>query len=184
MPTTTAAPDVDSLIVSVEDARRIASFEDLTPDAHADTRKPSRGDPNAPGPCRAASNSDLTFGSRWTAFRRVGYIAATDALAPGEGVSMVAEVSQAVAMYANSDTARQVLDRLESSLRACAALRDPDYDFTLERPDDSTLKLSAADWSHLYREKSSVLISVGVVGLERTDQIANNVLQTVTDRIN
>ena len=60
---------------------------------------------------------------------------------------------------------------------------DPNYNFTLARPDPSTLRISAEEWSHLYRQKSDVLVSVGVVGLDAADQIANNVLKIITDRI-
>jgi hypothetical protein len=35
----------------------------------------------------------------------------------------------------------------------------------------------------VYRVKSSVLVSVGVLGIEPTEQVANTVVQTITDRI-
>jgi hypothetical protein len=75
------------------------------------------------------------------------------------------------------------LDRLESTLKECASLHDNAYDFTLDRPDASTLKLSSAGWSHVYEVKSSVLVSVGVLGIEPTEQVANGVLQAIADRI-
>jgi hypothetical protein len=96
---------------------------------------------------------------------------------------MIQTVSQAVAVYPDSSTARGVLHQLESSLQACAALHHPSFDFTLDRPDPSTVRISANAWSHVYREKSSVLMSIGVVGLEPADQIARLVLQTATDRL-
>jgi hypothetical protein len=65
---------------------------------------------------------------------------------------------------------------VESSLQACIALHDTNYDFTLDQPDSSTLRISAQEWSHLYRTKSSAMVSVGVVGLQAADQIANTVL--------
>jgi hypothetical protein len=46
-----------------------------------------------------------------------------------------------------------------------------------------TLRISAEDWSHLYRERSGVLISVGVVGLQSAEQIATTVIQMITDRV-
>ncbi|OSC43155.1 hypothetical protein B8W66_01835 [Mycobacterium decipiens] len=184
-PATTSPPvaaGIDSLLVSVEDVRRIANFEYLTPHAHADLRKPSQGDVDAPGPCRAVGNSDLTFGNGWSEFRSVGYGGATDDLEPG-GVAMIDEVSQAVAVYPNSSTTRGVLHQLLSYVTACTALHDTNYDFALDEPDHSTLRLSSQGWSHLYRAKSAVLISVGVLGLEPADRIANTILQTITDRI-
>jgi hypothetical protein len=69
------------------------------------------------------------------------------------------------------------------TLQACADLHDPNWNFTLDKPDPSTLRITAEQWSHLYRQKSHVLISVGVVGLESAEQIAATVLRMVTDRI-
>lgn len=172
----------DALIVSVEDVRRIANYEELTAHSHADLRHPPQGDLNAPGPCRAAGTSDLTFGSGWSEFRSAGYHGITDDLKPG-GPAMIQSVSQAVAVYPDSHTARGALHQLESSLQACIDLHDADYDFTLDKPDPSTLRITAEAWSHVYREKSSVLMSVGVVGLEPAERIATAILQTTTDRI-
>ncbi|ORA24706.1 hypothetical protein BST12_04355 [Mycobacterium angelicum] len=172
----------DALIVSVEDVRRIANAEELTAHAHADVRQPPQGDMNAPGPCRAAGTSDLTFGSGWSEFRSAGYHGITDDLKPG-GPAMIQSVSQAVAVYPDSKTARGALRQLESALQDCIALGDANYNFTLDKPDGSTLRITADAWSHVYREKSSVLMSVGVVGLEPAGRIATTILQTTTDRV-
>ncbi|KAA1248470.1 sensor domain-containing protein [Mycobacterium simiae] len=183
--TTSTAPAsrVDALIVGVEEVRRIAQYEELTAHAHADLRNPPSGDTNAPGPCRAAGTSDLTFGSGWTEFRSAGYHGITDDLKPG-GPALIQTVSQAIAFYPDPSTSRGVLHQLETALQACAALHDPNYEFDLTHPDSSTLKISTNDgWCHLYREKSSFLISVGVLGIEPADQIATSVLQIISDRI-
>jgi hypothetical protein len=45
-----------------------------------------------------------------------------------------------------------------------------------------TLRLRSAGWSHLYRTKSSAQ-TVGVLGIEPTEQVATTVLQTITDCI-
>ncbi|SOJ57297.1 hypothetical protein MSIMFB_04773 [Mycobacterium simulans] len=181
-PSSAPVSRADALIVSVEDVRRIANYEELTAHSHADLRHPPQGDLNAPGPCRAAGTSDLTFGSGWSEFRSAGYHGITDDLKPG-GPAMIQSVSQAVAVYPDSHTARGALHQLESSLQACIDLHDADYDFTLDKPDPSTLRITAEAWSHVYREKSSVLMSVGVVGLEPAERIATAILQTTTDRI-
>jgi hypothetical protein len=173
---------VDELIVSVEDVRHIAKADDLAPHAHADLRKPPPADANAPGPCRAVGHSDLTFGNGWSEFRSAGYNGVTDDIQPG-GIALVNEVSQAVARYPNSDAALSALHQLDSSLQACVDLHDANFNFGLDKPDPSTLRISAQEWSHLYRQKSGVLISVGVVGLEEADQIANTILQMIADRI-
>jgi hypothetical protein len=62
-------------------------------------------------------------------------------------------------------------------------LKDPNYAFTLDTADSTTLRISAEEWSHMYREKSGVLISVGVVGLESAPQIATTVIQMISDRV-
>ncbi|MFQ2844447.1 sensor domain-containing protein [Mycobacterium paragordonae] len=172
---------VDSLIVSVEEVRRIANYDELASRSHADLRQPPPGDLNAPGPCRAAGTSDLTFASGWSEFRSAGYSGVTDNLEPG-GNAMIDSVSQAVAMYPDTHAARQALNQLESSLTACVALHNPNYNFTLDHPDSSTLKITAPGWSHLYRWKNTVLMSVGVLGIEPAERIATDVLQVITDR--
>lgn len=181
-PSTAPGSRVDALIVSIEDVRRIANYEELTAHSHADLRRPPQGDVNAPGPCRAAGTSDLTFGSGWSEFRSAGYHGITDDLKPG-GPAMIQSVSQAVAVYPDSNSARGALRQLESALHDCIALGDANYDFALDKPDASTLRISADAWSHVYREKSAVLMSVGVVGLEPAERIATIILQTTTDRV-
>jgi hypothetical protein len=69
------------------------------------------------------------------------------------------------------------------TLQACAELKEPNYTFSLDRADSATLRISAEEWSHLYREKSGLLISVGVVGLEAAPQIATTVIQMISDRV-
>ncbi|SOX52625.1 sensor domain-containing protein [Mycobacterium ahvazicum] len=177
------ATHVDDMIVSIDEVRQIAKTDDLRPRAKVDTHKPAPSDASAPAPCRAVGHNELTFGSNWTEFRSAGYHGVTDDIQPG-GNAMVNGVTQAAARYATPDAAQNALRQLESSLRACVALHDPNYAFAFDKPDPSTLRLSADQWSHLYRTESAVLVSVGVVGLEASDQIANSVLKIITDRIN
>jgi hypothetical protein len=179
---TAPASRVDDLIVSVEDVRRIANADSLQPRGEADFHKPPPADATAPGPCRPVGHNDLTFGSAWSEFRSAGYHGVTDDIEPG-GNAMINGVTQAVARYPNSDAALGAFQQLEPSLQACVGLHDPNYTFALDKPDPSTLRISADEWSHLYRAKSGVMVSVGVVGLVAADQIANTVLQMVTDRI-
>ncbi|MHA7651807.1 sensor domain-containing protein [Mycobacterium sp. ML4] len=181
-PTAPTASRADSLIVSIEEVRRIANYEELTAHSHADLRQPPAGDLNAPGPCRAAGISDVTFGTGWSEFRSAGYHGITDDLKPG-GPAMIQTVSQAVAVYPDTSTARGALHQLDSTLQACAALGDPRYDFTLDRPDSATVRINGRGWNHVYREKSAVLMSIGVLGLEPADQIARTILNEATDRI-
>ncbi|MEM6108485.1 sensor domain-containing protein [Mycobacterium sp. 050272] len=173
---------VDDMIVGLSDVRRIAKADDLDR-AEADLKKPAPSDANAPEPCRVVGHNELTFGNNWTEFRSAGYHGVTDDIEP-MGRAMVNGVTQAAGRYANPDAAQGAFRQLESSLHACMDLHDPNYSFALDKPDPSTLRLSAHQWSHLYRIESAVLVSVGVVGLEASDQIANSVLQIITDRIN
>ncbi|WP_460688034.1 sensor domain-containing protein [Mycobacterium bourgelatii] len=179
---TPQATGIDALIVSVEDVRRIADYDELTTHGHEAMRNPPPGDLNAPGPCRAAGTSDLTFAPGWNEFRSAGYSGVTDDIDPG-GRALVDSVSQAVAIYPNERAARSALDQLLSSLQACVALHDPNYDFTVDKSDATTVRITDQGWSHFYRAKNAVLISVGVVGIEPTERVASVVLQVVTDRV-
>src|SRR5690242_7573056 len=72
-PTHTALPAehayAESLIVSVEDVRHIASFEGLSPYSYEDRHQPLPADVKAPDPCRAVGSRDLTFTAGWKEFR-------------------------------------------------------------------------------------------------------------------
>lgn len=172
---------IDDMIVSVQDVRHIAEADDLAPRSEGDTHKPPPADGNAPGPCRAVGHNENTFGNGWSEFRSASYHGVTDDIEP-LGNSMVNGVTQAIARYPTSDNALAAFHQLESALQACVALHNADYDFALNKADPDTLRLSDHQWCHLYRVKSAVLISVGAVGLEAADQVANTVLQTITDR--
>jgi len=181
-PPPSAAPargdnDAEWLIVSLPDVRHITRFEGLSPYEYADRDRPFEENPAAPGPCRAVGSSERTFSGGWKQFRTVTYSGTTDDLRP------INEVSHAVAVYPDARIARAAMARLESTLHDCASLHDNAFDFALNKPDPSTVKLGSTGWSHLYRVKSSVLVSVGVLGIEPTEQVANTVLQTITDRI-
>lgn len=69
---------VDSLIVSIEDVRRIANYEELAAHFQTDLREPPEADTNVPGPCRVVGSSDRTFGTDWSEFRSAGYHGVTD----------------------------------------------------------------------------------------------------------
>lgn len=176
-----AVTHVDDMIVGLDEVRRIAKADDLAR-AEADLNKPAPSDANAPGPCRVVGHNDLTFGSAWTEFRAAGYHGVTDDIQP-LGRAMINGVTQAAARYANPEAAQGAFHQLESSLHACVDLHDPNFSFNLDSPDPLTLRIGAHQWSHLYRTKSAYVVSVGVVGLESADQIANSVLQMITDRI-
>nr|WP_325491456.1 sensor domain-containing protein [Mycobacterium sp.] len=178
----TAHEYADKLIVGLDDVRRITNFEGLQRYSYADRHRPFQGNQSAPGPCGAVGSTEQTFPMGWKNYRAVAYSGTTDDLRPF-GISPINQISQAVAIYRDAHAASAALDRLETILNACAALHDKAYEFDMSRSDPSTLKLTSARWSHLYRAKSSVLMSVGVLGIEPTEQIAYSPLQKITDRI-
>ncbi|MEE6178893.1 sensor domain-containing protein [Mycobacterium sp. 050134] len=186
--TTPAAPGkapasgVDNMIVSVQDVRRIADADSLAPHPEADLHKPPPADAAAPGPCRAIGQNAATFGSSWSEFRSAGYHGITDDIEPG-GNSKINGVTQAVGRYPNTDAALGAFRQLETAIQACDNLHDPNYQFNLDKPNPSTLRITAYQWTHLYVTKSAVMVSVGVVGLQSADQIANTIMRMVTDRI-
>lgn len=184
-PAATPSPHAyaDSLVISLDDARRIANFEGLQPYSYADRHDPPQETiGNPPGPCRAVGTTDLTFAGGWKEYRSVAYAGSTDDLRPG-GIAPINEVTNAVVVYPDANAARGALNQLHTTLDQCAALHHTAYDFALNKPDSLTLKLNSDGWIHLYTVKSSVLVSVGVLGIEPTDQVASAVLQTVTDRV-
>jgi hypothetical protein len=173
---------VDELILSLDDVKHVAETDEFKPRTEWDVRKPPAANATAPPPCRAVGHNDLTFGSNWSEFRSAGYHGVTDDIEPG-GNEMINGVTQAVGRYPNSDTARLTFHQLETSLQACAALHDPNYDFAMDKPDPSTIRLSAEEWCHVYRSKSAVMVSIGVEGLQSADLIANTLLKMLIDRI-
>lgn len=184
---TTATPSAhayaESLVISLDEARRIANFEGLQPYSYADRDHPPRqAVGNPPGPCRAVGTTDLTFAGGWKEYRSVGYSGSTDDLRPG-GIAPINEVTNAVVIYPDAAAAQAALNRLHSTLDQCVSLHHTAYDFALNNPDTETLRLDSDGWVHLYTVRSSVLVSVGVLGIEPTQQVANNLLQAVTGRI-
>lgn len=181
-PTSTPPKSVDELILSLDEVKHVAATDEFKPHTEWDVRKPPPADATAPLPCQAMGHNNLTFGSNWSEFRSAGYHGITDDIEPG-GNEMINGVTQAVGRYPNSDAAHLAFHQLESSLRACAALHNPNYDFAMDEPDPSTIRLSAEKWCHLYRAKSAVMVSVGVEGLQSAGLIANALLTMLTDRI-
>jgi hypothetical protein len=181
-PTSAPPRSVDELILSLDDVKHVAETDEFKPHTEWDVRRPPPADVTAPAPCRAVGHNDLTFGSNWSEFRSAGYHGITDDIEPG-GNEMINGVTQAIGRYPNSDVAHATFHQLESSLQACVALHDPNYDFAMDKPDPSTIRLSAEQWCHLYRAKSAVMVSIGVEGLQSADLIANTLLKLLTDRI-
>jgi hypothetical protein len=180
-----AAPsnDADSLIVSLDDVRRIADLKDLTSYPYGDRHQPANQDADSPAPCRSAYDQQVTFGTDWNQFRTVTYNALVGT-SPG-GPKKMYVVTQAVGIYPDTGAAQDAFDRLVPNLEACSALHVKYYDFTVSRPNPSTVTLDYAKQQPkiIYRVKSSTLIDIVVQGFPQSEQIADSVLQTIADRI-
>ncbi|WP_081967990.1 sensor domain-containing protein [Mycobacterium kyorinense] len=177
----TAAPtapslSADSLIVSLDDVRRIANYDDLNSLDLLDVRRPYNdhaNDPRFPGRCQVVFDQDVAFGSNYKQFRSVQYSGASNRA-----------VTQAVGIYPDEAAARAAFDRVTAELTACSELHLADLPFTVRKLDPSTVARCAEQCPHIYRVKSSVLIDVDVVHFSDSQQIANSVLQMISDRIN
>ncbi|MDC8973238.1 sensor domain-containing protein [Mycobacterium marinum] len=181
--TTEAAPALttDSLIVGIDDVRRIASFDDLTSEPGSDVSSPRHVDSDAPGPCRAVFDQNVAFGSGWAQFRSVTYNGTANT-GPGQP-HMVVVVAQGIGIYPDEDAARDAFDRLVPALTACSDMHVRHYDFTVVQPNPSTVALKSDRWDVMYRVQSSVLIDVAVLGLPQSEQTANAVVDAITDRV-
>lgn len=177
-------------MASDDDARHITGNASLALVPGSDLAQPSTNsdDPGAPAPCQATWGGAATFVSGWAQFHSADYRGSTQpTIGAAPGAAGILDVSQAVAVYPNEGAARSAFDRLTSTLADCSAQRAKNYHFTIDQPDASTAVLgySREDKSQVFRVRSSVLMYVGVLGTpaDRPDQIARQVLQTITDRI-
>lgn len=189
-PRPTSGFSADSLIVSVDDVRRIADNGSLTSQPELDVYQPTsqQAEPDVPSACEAVNGGEQTFTGGWRQFRSVQYSGSTPPTVSGGG-NLYSAVSQAVGIYPDEAAARAAFDRLISTLKACSALHDKYYDFAVKNEDSSTVTL---DYSNEYLHnimcnmvsvKSSVLAYVGVGGIPQSERIAQTVLQAITDRI-
>jgi hypothetical protein len=168
-----------SLIVSVEDVRRIADFSGLTPEPALDLHQPGHSDSDAPASCRAVFDQQVTFDGGWTQFRSVTY----NGEASVGPAPVLNGVAQAVGVYPDDAAARTAFDHLVSALSACSAAHANNYEVTVHEQDPSTVALHHEQFDSVYRVKSSVLIEVEVSQFPQSGRIASSVLQTITDRI-
>lgn len=173
----------DKLIVSVEDVRRIAGVSNLAAAPGSDTHQPRHFSSNKPAPCQAVFDQQSAFDGNWKQFDSATYSANIE---KGQGetrVREIADIGQAVAVYPDETTARNVFDRLVTNLKACPPLHVRNYNYTIENTDPSTVALSTDAWEVIYQVKSSTLINVAALGVEQPEQTARTVAQTIADRI-
>jgi hypothetical protein len=181
-PTSGIAPD--SLIVNVDDVRRIAGVSNLTAAPGSDTHQPRRKDSKLPAPCQAVFDQQSAFDGNWDQFHSATYSAD---IYKGQGetrVRRIADVGQAVAVYSDEARARNVFDSLVTNLKQCPRLHVRNYNYTLENIDPSAVALNADVWEVIYQVKSSTLINVAALGVEQPAQTARTIARTIADRIN
>lgn len=174
---------VGSLIVSVDDVRRIAGVSDLAAAPGSDTHQPRHWNSNLPAPCQAVFDQQSAFGGDWNQFDSATYSAD---IYKGQGetrVRRIADVGQAVAVYPDGTTARNVFDRLVTNLKQCPPLHVRNYNYTIENIAPSTVALNTEAWEVIYQVKSSTLINVAALGIEQPEQTARTVAQKIADRI-
>ena len=179
--TATADPtalSADALILSADDVRRVANFDDLNPIPVSDVRAPAVGRGagfGVPAQCSVASDQNLTFAPGWTQFRSVNY--------SGAGGRAVI---QSVAIYPDEGAALQALSQLGDQLSACSDAHAPAFPFQTHRQDAATVAWCFGDGCPiLYHVKSSALIEVRVVHFPPTaGRTASQLMQTISDRVN
>ncbi len=173
LPTAGADPGpADPLVISVEDVRLIAGNNDLTPGPLLDAPGGQHQfDAQYPSQCHAVFNQDVAFGPGFSDFRSVTYSGPADRT-----------VTQAVAVYPDSRSARTALTNLGSSLKACSDLHLPDMQFNTQVLDQNTFALCQAQCATLYRAAGPVLIGVNATRFGDSDRIATTVLQQISTR--
>jgi hypothetical protein len=181
--TGTTGSSAESLLVNLDDVRRIAGVESLNSGPGSTVQQPRHSHSNPPGPCRAVFDQEVIFDGKWTQFRSATYNGDVYSGAGHVQVRGVANVVQAVGIYPDPGTARAIFDQLVPSLTSCIALHDKNYDFTLSQTDPDTVTLNSNLWKLIYRVKSSALINIGALGLPQSEQTARTILQTITDRV-
>jgi hypothetical protein len=163
----------DPLVLSVEDVRAIAGNADLTPGPLLDAPGGQHQfDAQYPSQCHAVFNQDVAFSPGFTDFRSVTYAGPADRA-----------VTQAVAVYPDSRSARAALTTLGSALKACSDLQVPDLAVTTQVLDQDTFALCQAQCSTLYRADGSALIGVNALRFGDSDRIATAVLQRISSRV-
>ena len=163
----------DPLILSVEDVRGIAGNADLAPAVPVD--RPGgqhQYDAQYPSECHGVFNQDVAFAGGYSQFRSVSYAGPANRT-----------VTQAVAVYPDSDAARAALTRLGKALNACSELAVPNMAITAQVLDRTTFAVCQAQCSTLYRAQGPVLIGVDAVRFGDSDRIATAVLQQITGRV-
>jgi hypothetical protein len=178
--------DAHSLIIGIDDVRRVAGENNLAPapgPSPAEVHEPRHHDSKLPLPCQAVFDQEVAFDGNWKQFDST-----TDSAAVYKGggdtkIRLIANVTQAVAVYPDDAAAKNTFDQLKTKLTACPALGVKNYGYTIDDSDPSVLMLSTNVWTVVYRLKSAALINVAALGLNQPEPTARTLAQSISDRI-
>lgn len=170
--TAAAAPPAPALVLSIDDVRVITGNADLSPGAQLDQPAGQHQfDGQYPAQCHPVFDQDVAFASGYTSFRSVTYTGPASRT-----------VTQAVAVYPDSKSARAALTAVGTSLRQCSELGAANMAVTTQLLDNNTFALCQAQCATLYRVAGPVLIAVDATKFGDSDRIATTVLQQITGR--
>lgn len=189
----------DSLVVSLDAVRQITGVDGLTSNPDGDDHRPHQPSSEPPGPCRVF-DPQVAFGSNWIQFRSTVYnglayepIPAAHepgAMPPdsaGAAASLPSKplmVGQTVGIYPNRNTANVTFERLVPALIECSALHAKYYEFTIHRPDKSTVVLNYGnDSKAMYHVKGPALINLSALGFPESERVMDTILQDITNRV-
>jgi PknH-like extracellular domain len=179
-----AAPAItaDGLLVGLDDVRRIVNVSTLTPAPGPNpNHQPSHFDNHLPPACDAVFDQRTAFDGNWTQFASTTDAATVDHGAGRAG--SIADIGQAVAVYADESTAQSTFSQLKTKLVACRALGVRNYDYTIDDADSSSAVLSTSGWTVVYRVKSAVMLTVSALGVDDAEPAARTLATTISDRI-
>lgn len=169
-PVATAVPPAPALVLGIEDVRTIARNADLNPGEQLD--RPAgqhQYDGQYASDCWPVFDQDVAFAPGYNEFKSVSYTGAASR-----------SVTQAVAVYPDSSTARAALTAVGKSLRACSEAGA--MAVTTQVLDQKTFALCQTQCSTLYRAAGPVLIAVTASHFGDSDRIATTVLQQISTR--
>lgn len=170
------------LLIGLHDVRRITGVSTLAPAPGPNpSHQPSHFEHPEPPPCKAVFDQRTVFDRNWRQF-----VSTTDAATVDHGAgraNSIADVIQAIGVYADETAARGVFSQLKAKLVACRGLNVPRYDYSIDDSDPSALVLSTQTWTVVYRVKSAVLLNVVALGVDQPEPIARTLAQTVNARI-
>lgn len=166
-------PNVDPLILSVEEVGAIAGYTGLTADPALDVRAPGGNhqfDAQYPAVCHAVFDQDVAFAGAGP-FRSVTYSGAANR-----------SITQAVGVYGSGIDAKGALKELAVSLLACSEQNVENMSFTVQVLDSTTVALCFSQCSTIYRVTGPALIGIDAQRFGDSDRIATAVVTQVAAR--